>query len=133
MPLDRLEIIRIVTSLKFPVDQYSLLMGAALVLHGVKEFANDIDLGCSVKLFDMILNGGYNISVSRSGYQKIDISDTVAMYKEWMPSKIALIDGIPVSALQSIISDKKRYSRPKDIEDIALIKDFVARGGMPHD
>lgn len=126
MLLNKSAIIHIVERLMFPIDQYSILMGAALVLHGVKKFANDIDLGCSPELFESFRKTGYEISVNRAGYQKIVIDEYISIYKGWMPTKTVLIEGVPVSDLESIVSDKKRFNRPKDVNDIALIKAFLA-------
>lgn len=125
MPLNKKAIKSILASFKFPITEYSLLMGSALVFLGVKEYTNDVDLGCSANLFESIITKGYRTSISRSGYTKIIINENVSIYKEWLPFKTVLIDGIPVSDLESVISDKKRFGRPKDIADIALIDEFV--------
>ena len=38
----------------FPKDEYYVLSGASLVLRGIKEEANDLDLCVSEELFDQI-------------------------------------------------------------------------------
>ena len=38
----------------FPKDEYYVLSGASLVLRGIKEEANDLDLCISEELFDQI-------------------------------------------------------------------------------
>jgi len=133
MPLNKLDIIQLVKPLNLPTDQYSLLMGAALVFHGVKEFANDIDLGCSNELFVSMLEKGYEVSLSRSGYEKVIVGNKISFYKEWLPLKKILIDDIPVADLASVIADKKRFNRPKDINDIVLIGEFIKCKEMFYD
>jgi len=46
-------IIKIIKGLDLPLNEYWITSGSALVMHGVKEAANDIDLGCTISLWEL--------------------------------------------------------------------------------
>lgn len=127
MPLDKQTIIYDISNLYLPSDQYCVLMGAALVLHGIKENANDVDLGCTAELFASLIEQGYSRCPSCSVHEKIALGKNIFVYKDWLPAESIFIDGIQTADLKSIIRDKKALGRQKDIEDIAKISCFMSR------
>ena len=50
----KIELLNLLEELNFPKDEYYVLSGASLVLRGIKEEANDLDLCISEELFDQI-------------------------------------------------------------------------------
>lgn len=50
----KIELLNLLEELNFPKDEYYVLSGASLVLRGIKEEANDLDLCVSEELFDQI-------------------------------------------------------------------------------
>lgn len=132
MVLNKNDIFNIVDAFGFPKENFVLLMGAALVIHGVRDNANDVDVGCTAGLFNRIKDQGFQIQMSRSGCEKIAYKANVTLYKNWIPTSIVSINGVLVEALDSLIIDKQRFNRPKDIEDIRLIKAFLKqhKGGQ---
>ncbi|MCI8508467.1 MAG: hypothetical protein HFJ06_07915 [Lachnospiraceae bacterium] len=110
-----------------PIEQYWVVMGAALVLHGVKETTRDIDIGCSLELFNYLLGRGYKLKLSGSGKKKITINKNINIYCEWNINGFVIIDSIQVADLDTIISDKKKLGRDKDIVDINSIILFKSK------
>lgn len=106
-------------------EEFWVIMGAALVLYGIKDQTNDIDIGCSIKSFDKLIKEGYPLKTSRSGKRKIQLEEKISVYEDWKTDEIISIEGIPVADISSIIRDKKNLAREKDLQDIRLINDFL--------
>lgn len=123
------EIISALESSSLPHDSYWVLMGAALVLHGIKQETNDIDLGCKENLFHELIKNGYVPCISSSGKKRIDYSSTIHIYDDWNCS-ICSIEGINVATLDCIIENKKAFGRAKDIADIELINNWMNNNGL---
>jgi len=125
--LDRRQICDTVRNFPFSRDTFWLVMGGALVIYGIRDFTNDIDIGCTEGLFNQLKEEGYETHLSKSGLIRIDYSQVVHIYKNWMVDRINYIDDCPVSDLESIIKIKNQFGREKDIEDIALIFQYQER------
>lgn len=106
-------------------EDFWVIMGAALVLYGVKDQTNDIDIGCSAKTFKKLLQKGYQLKATNSNKRKIELKDKISIYEEWKTDKINYIEDIPVADLYSIRTDKARLSREKDLYDIKLIDRYL--------
>lgn len=104
------------------LDDFWLIMGAALVMHRIRDTCADIDLGCSQFYAQSLLRRGYATCPTLSGYTKVILGDSIHLYGGWVPSELELIDGFLVSSLASIRTDKLRLGRPKDLSDVALIE-----------
>ena len=125
MNLNKDNVLRIISQLPFPRNSFWVIMGGALVLHGVRDVTNDIDIGCNNTLFEQLQSCGHVVSISRSGKERIDYTDLVHIYREWVVDSIDLIDNVQVASLKSIIKDKQLLGRTKDIQDIELIQQFL--------
>ena len=125
MELNKKDILTILSQLPFPPNSFWIVMGGALVLHGIRDTTRDIDIGCTNELFELLKSTGYNVRISRSGQECIDYCDIVHIYREWKADSFVIIDHIPVVDLLSIIKDKKALGRPKDLADIDLIQEFL--------
>ena len=130
--LNRNDIIDRLKSLPFDSDDYWIVMGAALVLHGLKCETSDIDIGCSRTLFVKLLDMGYTKIKSRSGLNKIVFSDDITFYCEWNVEYIVFIEGIKVESIEGIVKDKQKFARNKDIKDIELISAKLCDACFPY-
>ena len=52
--MDRQEILNRLMAFPYDRDEYWVITGSAMVMYGIKEHAGDIDLGCSVKMADLL-------------------------------------------------------------------------------
>jgi hypothetical protein len=102
------------------------MTGAALVLHGVKEYAGDIDIGCSEELFQSLLQRGYKLQQIKS-YEGIIIDDCIEIYRNWQSEKVVYIEDIPVADINYIRKYKEDLGREKDLRDIELIDEYLAK------
>lgn len=111
--------------MELPLNEYWITSGAGLVIHGVKETTNDIDLGCTTNLVELFLKKGCNYTVEKDNSRIVQINDTIEILENWFVDEIVFIDGLPVGSLESIKKQKTQLGREKDIKDIRLIDDYI--------
>ena len=54
--MNKQDIIQKVHALGFPIEDFWLVTGGAMVLYGIKNETHDIDLGCSKRLADRLIS-----------------------------------------------------------------------------
>lgn len=122
------EIVKMLKDMDLPLDEYWITAGAGLVIHGVKETTNDIDLGCTTKLIEHFLEEGCEYTVEEDNSRIVQISDTIEILENWFVDEIVFIDGLPVGSLGSIRKQKVELGREKDIRDVICIDKY--NGGV---
>lgn len=118
------DIIDICNRLNLNPDEYCLGFGGALVLYGIKDSTVDIDINVTNTLFNK-LSQIYKVDYAMFNEPYISIDGIVDVFIGSSMNSKTYIEGIPVSALQEIIESKRRLGRPKDIEDIICIEEFI--------
>lgn len=124
--LNKKVILQKLKELNFPKNQYCVMTGAALVLQGVKEYTNDIDIGCSEALFQSLLKQGYKLQQLKS-FEGIIMDDCIEIFRNWQAENTVYIEDTPVADIYCIRNYKKTLGRAKDLEDIALIDVYLAK------
>ncbi|MGH4125270.1 MAG: hypothetical protein ACREV6_20325 [Clostridium sp.] len=119
------DIIKILKYMDLPLSEYWITSGAGLVLHGVKERTNDIDLGCSTNLIEHFLKKGCKYRVAEDNSRIMEINDTIEILENWFVDEIEFIDELPVGTLESIKKQKSELGRVKDIQDIKMIEEYI--------
>lgn len=119
---DKQSLIRRLKELSFPEEEYWVVAGGAMVLHGFRTQTRDIDLGCSTFLADRLEEQGYYVSHCDDGTRKILYSEDIEIFENWLEGTVEVISGIPVVCVDGLIQMKKKLGREKDLLDIALIK-----------
>ena len=122
--LSKKDVLTIVRALEFDRNSYWIIMGAALVAHGVRRMTSDIDLAASDHLFEVLTENGYAPLVSGNGRSKIALEPLVTLYRSWTPSAWVVIAGFQVASLESISEEKRKLNREKDLRDVSLIEQF---------
>lgn len=116
--IDKKEMVKLVV--EFNLRHGYLLHGASMVMHGVKDQTNDIDILIHTKYID-------RLEFSSKKAQKFDFGfGSVRNTIDYV-----LIDGFQCQTLESIIKEKRQLGRPKDLEAIELIEAFIAKGNLP--
>ena len=128
--LTKKDIIEQIKLQNYPYMEYWVNAGAALVMQGVKSTTRDIDLGCTRKLADFLIQQGAKWSLLEDGVnRRIEAGDTIEIFEDWLSkdliSPIVDIGGICVASLECIRQQKVELNRPKDWDDIALIDQFI--------
>ena len=113
----------------FPYDpaEYWVITGGAMVLYGIREESSDIDLGCTAGLANRLEQEGYLYKVTDDGNRWFKLGNDIEVFENWLFDTVNHVDGIPVISVQGLIEMKKDLGREKDLREIALINDFLAR------
>ena len=119
---DKKSLLRRLQELPFSKNEYWVVAGGAMVLHGFRTQTHDIDLGCSTRLADKLEQQGYVVSRCEDGTRKILYSENIEIFENWLDGSVEIISGIPVVCVDGLIQMKKKLGREKDLEDIALIE-----------
>ena len=110
----------------FPKDEYYVLSGASLVLRGIKEEANDLDLCVSEELFDQIKDK-FNLTDEKKnecGFYKINDNLEIVVDKK-EDFKMEIGEKYNLEDLQTILDFKINRNLPKDKKDIDNIKKYL--------
>ena len=116
------EVINRIMKLNFDSDEYWLVAGGAMVLYGLRENTNDIDLGCTQALADRLERCGYATSILPDGTRRISVAEDIEIFENWIFDKIEMREGISVISLKGLLEMKKSLGREKDRQDIELIE-----------
>lgn len=121
--MNKITIIEKIRGLNFNVNEFWVIAGAALVLHGLREETADIDLACTKRLFSTLLLQGYSVERNELGYRKICLEKDIEIFEEWHVAGIVFIDDIPTTSLEGLKEMKLKMGRAKDIRDVKLIEE----------
>ena len=124
--MKKIELLNLLKELNFPKDEYYVLSGASLVLRGIKEEANDLDLCISKELFNHIKNK-FNLTDERKnecGFYKINDNLEIVVDKK-EDFKMEMGEKYNLENLQTILDFKIKRNKPKDKEDIENIKKYL--------
>ncbi len=113
--------------LNLPPSEYWITSGSALVMHGVKQYTKDIDLGCTNSLWDFFLQNGHMFKVGKDNSKIMQINEYVEVIKEYYVEEIEFVEGLPTGSLKSIKKQKESLGREKDIIDIKLIDEYIKK------
>ncbi|WP_035289361.1 hypothetical protein [Clostridium sp. KNHs214] len=125
--LCREDIIKILKNMDLPSNEYWITSGAALVIHGIKEETNDIDLGVTTNLIEHFLNKGCKYSLAEDNSRIVTVNDHIELLENWFVDEIEFIDGLPVGTLESIKKQKAELGREKDSRDIKIIDEYIKK------
>lgn len=121
-------IISKIQELDFDVNEYWVIAGAALVLHGLRAETADIDIACTKRLFCELLLQGYNVEKNELGYRKISLKKDIEIFEEWNVDGVIFIDEISTANLKGLKEMKIKMGREKDMQDLRLIEEAQRRG-----
>ena len=125
--MDKAAIIAELERFPYGMDGFWVTAGAALVLFGVRKETADIDLGCTAEAGDRLEADGYPCAVTEDGNRRFRIGEDIEVFENWLYGSVVRLGGCPVMSLQGIREMKLRLGRDKDLRDVRLIDDFLAR------
>ncbi|MBQ2061930.1 MAG: hypothetical protein II458_04570 [Oscillospiraceae bacterium] len=112
---------------KYSMDGFWLITGAALVLFGIREETEDIDMGCTTEAANRLEADGHLYKVMEDGNRWFKINSDIEILENWLYDSVELHDGYPVMSLRGIREMKQHLGREKDLRDIRLIDAFISR------
>ena len=129
---DKYSLLQQLQELPFSGEEYWVVAGGAMVLHGIRPQTHDIDLGCSTLLADKLEQQGYAVSRGEDGTRTISYSEHVEIFENWSEGAVETISGVPVVCMDGLIRMKKKLGREKDLADIALIEQVREASRLGH-
>ena len=120
--MNKFELLKLVDSLSLPKEEYFILSGGALLMMGLRESTNDLDIAITTKGFEL-LKQNYLPKIKNQERQQYKITDDIeCILVERLDSDITYIDNYPCESLISVYNFKKRANREKDQADILAIE-----------
>ena len=121
------ELIEKLDALKLDKDKYCIISGGVLLLYGIKDTTNDIDLKMKPSYFEE-LKGRFNFKKSpKIEYEDLyEINDEIeVVVKDYNDEEVQIVDGYPAESLELTLKWWVDHNRPKDQEKIQLVKDYL--------
>ncbi|MBR6522206.1 MAG: hypothetical protein IKT47_06025 [Oscillospiraceae bacterium] len=125
--MTKAEIIERLKRLDYACSEYWVVAGSAMVMHGLRETTNDIDLGCTKALADVLESRGYKADMLADGTRKILVAEDVEIFEGWLFDDVVTVEGISVISLKGLLEMKKRLGRAKDTKDVELIEEALLK------
>lgn len=106
-------------------NKYCIIASGSMLMYGLCEECNDIDIRTTKDLFDN-LNEKYHMKQSNRYDYVYELSDIIDVNcKNFDSNMIEFVDGYPVEKLEVNLKWMKKNNRPKDKEKIAKIENFL--------
>lgn len=125
--MNKEEILTLLNRYPLPKEEFIVISGAAMVLLGIKEETNDIDIAVSSKLFKRMLEQ-YDCKFEKTDQfnNKIYfIDDIINFGQNYYDVDYLIYQKYQVQTPQAIKVLKKNLNRAKDQKDIALIDKYL--------
>lgn len=137
--MDGQTIVAKVKQLGLPADSYVVFGSAALTLAGLRE-ATDIDIFATPELMDMLEARGWQRADKRPSdrcltHDVFDVHDNW-QFGDYNPTVAELLatatvlDGVPIVSLAETRTWKAAFGRPKDLQDVRRIDEYLADGEL---
>lgn len=121
--LNKKQIIKILKKYNLDTNNYVVISGSAMVLLGIKNTTNDIDISVTKEYYDYLLSN-YKCSferISENNNKVYFIDKTINFGIDYYTFDYLKIDEIPVQKIEDIIKLKESLNREKDRKDVELI------------
>lgn len=124
--MNKKDFVKLIDSLELPNEEFYILGGGSLLMYGIRENANDLDLCISEELFENLkIEGRIDLnSKNECGFYKInDFVEVVVNEKKNF--EFDVIDGYKVEKLEKILKFKESRNKEKDCNDILKIREYL--------
>ena len=120
--MNKEELYKLVEKLKLPITEYCILSGGSLVMHGIRENTNDLDIDITKKDFE-IIKKYFRPTLVDENKKLYKITENIECFLDNnFETDIEFIEGYPCQSLMSVYRLKKKLNREKDQSDIIAIK-----------
>ena len=107
--------------LNLPKAEFVILSGGSLLMRGLREETEDMDLSASKKLAEELQlyhcpQDDYGLFIP---FENVQMNDDM----EQFPYDV--IDGYQCETLEDILKHKREWNRPKDKNDIEIIESYI--------
>lgn len=126
--MNKQDLIKLLKELDLTTTEYYILSSGSLVLYGLRDMANDLDLCVKPELFEKLCVK-YNLKEedkNECGFYHInDLVEVVVSGK--YPFEFDIVEGYQVQKLEQILNSKINSDKAKDKIDVQNILNYLKR------
>ena len=123
--MNRTDIMQQLHILNWPAEAYWVVAGGAMVLYGLRQETQDLDLGCTTAWADTLEAAGVPFRPMDDGRGRwFKLMEEIEVFENWLVDRVELVEGVPVVSLRGLRQMKAALGREKDLRDIELIDAF---------
>lgn len=130
--MNKKEMIQILKAEGLDTKDTVVVMGGALLLHGLRNETHDIDINVSQETYQSLLDRGYKTDLNSIGRDRILVmngENEIEIFDDGITEvEYEEIDGVYVQTLESILNWKRILNREKDQKDIEVITSILNQG-----
>ena len=124
--MNKQEFLEVIDKLNLPKDQYCIIASGVMLMHGLREQVDDVDLKVSPELFEDLMRK-YNMQQSSRYDYVYELNGNIDVNcVNFDPNAIEITSGYPVENLEKQLAWKLANNRPKDQDDIRKIQEYLA-------
>lgn len=120
--MNKLELINLIDSMELDKDEFIVLSSSALVLRGIMESANDLDIAVTNKGLEY-LNNKYNLIKKDNDWYKV--TDDIECVLDNMKGKKELLGNYYVQDINDYLEYLKSSNREKDKLRIPMVEEYI--------
>jgi len=124
--MNKEDILNILKKYNFDTNQYMVISSSAMVLLGIKDTANDIDISVTHPYNSYLLDN-FNCKFYKKNKYNEDvfyIDNIINFSTSYYCNNYTLVNGIKVQSIDDILKMKYSLNREKDILDIKLLEGY---------
>ena len=123
--MNKLEYIKKLDELNLDKERYCIISGGTMLLYGLKETTEDIDIKVKPDYFEM-LKSRFEFTKSPKYPYLYEINkDIEVAVLDYNKADVRIVDGYPVESLELQLDWMIKNNRPKDQEKIKIIKEYL--------
>ena len=125
--MNKIEYLKKLDELNLNKNDYCIIASGTMLMHGLCDSCNDIDIRVSKETFQKLLDKYHMKQSTRYDYvyelnNEIDVN-----CKNFNRDDIEFVDGYPTEKLEIQLKWMLENNRPKDQEKIKIINDYLNR------
>ena len=122
--MEKKELLKLIDDLKVDKNEIVILSTGALVLRGIMDKANDLDIAVTKKGLEQLKNN-YNLVQKPNGFYIVN--DLVECVEDDMLGKKELLDNYFVQDIYDYYNYIKNSGREKDIPKIKVVEEYIRK------
>lgn len=127
--MNKVEYLHELDKLGLDKSRYCIIAGGVMLLHGLKDSTEDIDIKVQPDYFEE-LKSRFTFTKSPKPYPDLyELSDTVEVAARKFDT-VEIVDGYPTEPLTEVLAWMKEHKRPKDLEKIKIIENYLKKGAQ---
>lgn len=132
------DVFELLRSLELPAGDYAIFGSGPLIVRGIVEAANDLDILARGAAWERVQELGELVYLPEHDVEVVScFEDVITIGTEWAIGDFDVdelidtaddIEGLPFVRLEHVVAYKRIASRPKDLRHLELLK----RAGLEH-